>query len=165
MTSVYSSTGYFATYGNDLMADPVVAGAQSLFVNSGSPNSYTGQNWTVTFAPQPGYPGGFPVPISTVVFVNRIDCCNTRITAGFGWIALQSPNGTNYARQTFTSPQANWGAVTSGSVATFRFNDFQTAPVFPVATSPFQLSAANQNNLVRYVKIASAPETCLYFRE
>ena len=121
----------------------------------------------VNFAAQPGYPGGYPVPISTVYFVNRLDCCNTRITAGNGWVALVSPNGTQYARQFFT--QAAWPVV-GGSVATFRFNDYQTAPIFPnnslsTAGAAFQSSIANQNTFVRYIKIVSAPQTCLTFRE
>jgi len=164
MSSVYSATAYQAFYGNDLNADPFVYGGtgSNQFPNSGNPA--TGSNWTVQFAPQPGYAAGYPVPISTVYFVNRLDCCNTRAVAAGGWIALVSPNGTQYAKQYFAD-KADWGALASGTVATFRFNDLQTQPVYPNPSSPFQQSLSNQNNLVRYVKITSAVQTCLYFRE
>ena len=64
-TSTWSTS--YPTYANDGNAD---------WVNSNvfSSNCVTGDAWTVTFPPLlPVYPGGFPLPVSSVVFVNRQD--------------------------------------------------------------------------------------------
>ena len=87
-------------------------------------------------------------------FVNRLDCCNTRALGNT--ISLIAPNGTAVATKNITY---------SGSVSTFTFNDFDFAPIYPNPNSAFQLSTANQNTLVRYVRIVSAPYSCLHFRE
>ena len=71
LSSVYSASGYFASYGNDLFADPIVAGANGWFINSGNPTG--GSTWNVSFAPQSGFPGGYPYPVSTGE-PNRLPC-------------------------------------------------------------------------------------------
>ena len=48
MSSVYSGSAYFASYGNDMQADPPTQDAIFHFTNSGSPASVWGQNWTVS---------------------------------------------------------------------------------------------------------------------
>ena len=73
-SSVYSGTILGPSYGIDMIADPYLAGFGSnyWFFNSGSqPTTYN-----ITFPVKlPLYPGGLPSPISTVFFVNRLDCC------------------------------------------------------------------------------------------
>ena len=69
---------------------------------------------------------------------------------------LIAPNGTAVATQFITS---------NASVSTYRFNDAQTAAIYPDLASAFQLSAVNLVSLPRYVRITAAPGNCLSFRE
>ena len=62
----------YASYGNDLYADPINGVTLNTFVNSGCGGG--GDTWSVSFPPVlPVYPLGYPMPVSSVVFVNRGD--------------------------------------------------------------------------------------------
>ena len=153
LSTTYGSN--YAYYGNDMYADPPTAVSNNWFVNGGCASG--GDVWRLSFPPATGYPSGLPVPISSVVFVNRQDSTGNavRITAGLGYLQLVDPNGTMTAQRTFTSAQ---------TVSVFTFNDAQTAAIYPSNTA-FQSAELNKRKFVRYVTITSVPLQCLYFRE
>lgn len=75
-----AQSGYCAAFGGDMKADPIVngnGGASPGLVNSGGKTASgavsTVDYYQVGFAAGPGYPGGYPTPISQAVFVNRIE--------------------------------------------------------------------------------------------
>ena len=145
LSSTYGTN--YAYYGNDLLTDPATQVGNGQFPNGGCSGS--GDVWTVQFPPQSGYPQGYPMPVSSVVFINRQDSTGNagRITAGNGFVRLVSPNGTAVAFRSFTSPQ---------TVSVFTFNDAQTGPVYPTNTA-FQTLEANRRAYVRYIRIQATP--------
>lgn len=152
----------YASNGIDLFCDPWLAYAANPQLIAGS--SAGGATWAVAFPPGPGYPGGFPSPVSSVVFVNRLDAgLNARINTSVpGVLSLLAANATVLST----------AAVSSMSVSVFTFpNNAQQGPIWPSnprSTAPaatFQASAQNQLAYVRYVNITAAPGRCLFFRE
>lgn len=145
-------------FGNDMFADPASASAGGMEANGNClTTGATTDSWTLNFPPAPGYPLGYPTPVSSVYYVNRLDpCCVSRVNNSQSVIYLYSPNGTAVAQRAIT---------TGATVTSFFFNDAQTGPIMPDPTSAFQVSAANQAAYVRYVRIAAAPNKCLHFRE
>ena len=108
----------------------------------------------VAFPPGPGYPGGFPTPLSAAVFVNRLDCCNNRVIQFNSQLQAQNYNGSVTAFP-FTS---------NGTVSVFSFQAPAPAPT-PSPTDPLQLNAANRLLNVRFVRVQATPGNYLHFRE
>ena len=145
-----------AAYGNDMYADPATASARGWLTN-GACSGVGADAWTVRFPPAAGYPLGLPTLISSVVYVNRMDsCCWARVNTSASVIQLIAPNGT--VVQQAPIPDGR-------TVTTLTFANAQTTAIAPDPTSAFQTSAANRLALPRYIRIASAPATCLHFRE
>ena len=148
-------TGYCAAFAGDLKADPIVngnSGSSPGLVNSGGTTTF--DYYQVAFAPGPGYPGGYPNPISSAVFVNRVDCCANRVIQFNSKMQLLNYNGT-VTSIPFTS---------NATISTFNFRAAAPAPT-PDPTSAVQTSATNRLLNVRYVRINAAPANYLHFRE
>ena len=65
---------YCAANGGDLQADPITngnSGSSPLLIHSAGTTTF--DYYQVLFAAGPGYPGGYPTPISQAVFVNRVE--------------------------------------------------------------------------------------------
>ena len=160
-TSGVAFSTQFATYGNDLYTDPWLAATANPQQITGSSGVAT---WTLQFPPTSFYPAGVPVPISSIVFINRCDNgLNTRInTTTPGTMSLISPNGTVLSVRN----------IPSLSVSVWNFpNMAQAGPIFPnssLSTAPaatFQASNQNLLTYVRYINISSVLNKCLAFRE
>ena len=162
--SGWSSGAQFSTqsniYGNDMFTDPYLAAAAPTQLIAGT--SAAGA-WTVTFpAFNPVlFPFGQPFPVSSVVFINRVDGGNNGRAAG-AVVSLVAPNGTTLSTAT----------LTSATVTVLNFpNNAQTGPIFPNSSlaqpvvTALQSGSVNQSTYVRYIQIAAAPGHCLYFRE
>ena len=135
--------------GGDFNADPYIFTANGQFVNGGC--SATSDAFMVTFPAAVGYPGGLPVALSNVYYVNRLGGLNTRITTSNGRVQLYAPNASQVAQS---------GVISSATVSTITFNTPQPA-MTPVPTLPVQMDPTQRLFSVRYIQINAAVGRCL----
>ena len=141
-------------YGGDLQCDPATQVLSQQFYNAAC--NTTSDYYQATFPAAPGYPGGLPVLISNVYFINRIDSTfATRIVNSHGQLQLFSPNGSMVAQRNFTS---------SATVSSFTFNTPLNAST-PSLSDPIQSNPVAQSSYARYIRVNAAPNKCLAFRE
>lgn len=137
-----------------MLADPIVHPTNEQYVSSACIPASTPQNdtYNVAFPPElPLYPGGKPVAISAVYFVN--DGLNPQaIKNSFGKLQLVAPNGTVVAQR----------SLLSTNVTSFIFISPSPAPT-PRPADVTTLKT--QSQAVRYVRLTAAPGQCLSFRE
>ena len=154
LTTTYSPN--YAYYGGDFLADPYVYDPLQIFVNAGC--SATSDYYQAIFPPGPAFAAGMPAPVSQIVFVNRMNGENTRITTGAGQVQLFSINGSVIAWQPITN---------TGTVSVFNYTTWgqSNAPLAPNPASPSQTDATARTLGVRYVRIVAGVNQYLHFRE
>ena len=143
--------GYGAPFGGDLVADPFSTYSSPVTASC----TGTADNYDVTFPATDAFPGGYPIPISMVYFVNVVGSGRaSQIVSSKGAVQLFAPNGSQVAS----------GLLTAATVTSLSFGAASVVPT-PNPTSPVQLSAAAQTSYPRFVKLLAAPGSCLFFRE
>jgi len=142
-----------AAYGGDMLADPVATISPGYFANSGC--GVTTDYYQAIFPTAPGFPNGYPVPISNVYFVNRDDGNNGRITTFGGVVQLYGANGSIVNAKTIGS---------TASVTTLSFSSPSPAPT-PNPTSPVQTDPNARYFSARYIRINATAGQCLHFKE
>ena len=114
------------------------------------------QWWCMAFGPtnDPLYPTGYPTPVGSIYFVNRIDGnVGGRVTAGNGSIAMYRQDGSIAAGPLFPSAQlVSW---------------WQVAPItLPAPAVTVAAATGDQlDTLVAAVRVEAAPAQYLNFRE
>ena len=137
--------------------DPLQLDSNQHFVNSACPAGATTESYEAVFPAGPGFPAGYPIPVSNAFFINRIagsSCaimCTERVLQYNGTLQLLAVNGSYAGVQR---------ATTNGTVVSFNFNAPVMVPT-PVPTLPVQMDPTQRLLSTRYVRVSASAGNCL----